>query len=129
VKFDAFDLWSGANFRLRAKKVDGFQSYEESVFDAPGPLDKSDDKLESVWKSEFSLLALVDPKKFPAYDDLKKRMEKVLGLTGSPSAPKTVEQAKASVAKMVKEDAPEPAPWDTSEGDDSMEYFQKLAES
>lgn len=129
AKFDAFDMWTGANFRLRAKSVEGYTNYDDSVFDTPGPLSSDDTKLEAIWKAEFSLKALIDPKKFPEYDELKKRLDKVLGTQGGSVAPKTVESAKPNVskAKPVEDDAP----WDTgsvaTEDDDSMEYFQKLA--
>jgi hypothetical protein len=85
-----------------------------------------DEELEKIWKSEHSLQSLVDDKEFKAYDDLKARLEKVLGLNGEPPVAKTtVEQMKAQPAKKVSEDAPwEP---DVSE-DDDMAYFSKLAD-
>ena len=120
-----FDLWEGANFKLRIRKVDGYQNYDKSEFESASALFEDDDKLEKVWKSEHSLQELVSDKEFKSYDDLKKRLDKVLGAADVPKT--TVEQAKASApkAKPVAEDAPfEPS----LDEDDDMAYFSKLAD-
>jgi len=120
-----FDLWEGANFKLRIRKVDGYQNYDKSEFESASALFEDDDKLEKVWKSEHSLQELVSDKEFKSYDDLKKRLDKVLGAADVPKT--TVEQAKASApkAKPVAEDAPfEPS----ADEDDDMAYFSKLAD-
>jgi len=122
-----FDMWKGANFKLKIRKVEGYQNYDKSEFDTPAPLLNDDDELEKIWKSEFSLQELISDKEFKSYDELKKRLDKVLGLNGE--APRTtVEQVKAKTF-----DAPKPAaedsPFkdDTSDEDD-LSYFAKLAE-
>jgi hypothetical protein len=75
---------------------------------------------------------LVGDKEFKSYDDLKGRLDKVLGLNGAVIAPKTtVEQIKEDnrvirdnpAAKPVVSRAPE-----VTEDDDDMAYFSKLAE-
>ena len=46
-----FDFWTGANFKLRAKKVAGYPNYDSSEFQSPATLDELDDaQLESIWK-------------------------------------------------------------------------------
>ena len=106
------------------RKVDGYQNYDKSEFESASPLSKDDDELEAIWKKEHSLQELVADKEFKSYDDLKKRLDKVLGAADVPKT--TVEQAKASgPAKKTSEDAPwEP---DITE-DDDMAYFSKLAD-
>jgi hypothetical protein len=122
-----FDLWKGANFKLKITKVAGYQNYDKSEFESPSALLQDDDKLEQIWKSEHSLQALVSDKEFKSYDDLKGRLEKVLGATEAPKT--TVETIKASApAKKVTEDAPwEPEPSLETE-DDDMSYFSRLAD-
>ena len=44
-----FDLWAGANFKLKIVKKDGFWNYDKSEFDSPNPLLEDDDALEAVW--------------------------------------------------------------------------------
>jgi gp32 DNA binding protein like len=121
--FNPFDLWSGANFKLKITKVAGYQNYDKSEFASPAPLLDDDAKLEAIWKSEFSLKELTADKEFKSYDDLKARLEKVLGLNGEePVAKTTVETLKSTPRK------PEPEPELVTEDDDDLAYFAKLAE-
>lgn len=120
-----FDLWKGANFKLKITKVAGYQNYDKSEFESPSALSTDDAELERIWKSELSLQELVADKEFKTYDVLKTRLEKVLGLNGETAAPKTtVEQMKAQPKKVVSDDGP---PWEEA-ADDDMAYFSKLAE-
>ena len=119
-----FDLWVGANFKLKIRKVEGYQNYDKSEFESPSPLLSDDEKLEAIWKKEYSLKEFLAPENFKSYDELKARLDKVLGLDGSPVVAKTtVEQAKAMPRK--------PAPAEDAgiaEDDDDLAYFSKLAE-
>ena len=118
-----FDLWKGANFKLKITKVAGYQNYDKSEFMSPAPLSDDDSELERIWKSEHSLAVLTDDKEFKSYDELKARLDKVLGA----EAPKTtVETLKAAAPKAkVSEDAP----WEPeSSEDDDLAYFSKLAD-
>ena len=119
-----FDLWKGANFKLKITKVAGYQNYDKSEFMSPSALLGDDDELEKIWKSEFSLAELTADKEFKSYDDLKARLDKVLGATEMPKT--TVETIKAAAPKTkVAEDAP----WEPeATEDDDMAYFSKLAE-
>ena len=121
--FNPFDLWSGANFKLKITKVAGYQNYDKSEFASPSPLLNDDAKLEEIWKSEFGLKDLTADKEFKSYDDLKARLEKVLGLNGEePVAKTTVETLKSTPRKA------EPEPEIVTEDDDDLAYFAKLAE-
>ena len=118
-----FDLWKGANFKLKIRKVEGYQNYDKSEFESPSALLDDDDELEKVWKSEHSLSELIADKEFKTYDALKDRLEKVLGLNGEkPVTRTTVEQMKAAPKKPAAE--PDMAMAD----DDDMAYFAKLAQ-
>ena len=120
-----FDLWKGANFKLKITKVAGYQNYDKSEFTSAAPLSENDEELERIWKSESALSELVADKEFKSYEFLKTRLEKVLGLNDDGDAPRartTVEQAKAAPKKPVAFDAP------SEDDDDDMAYFSKLAE-
>ena len=120
-----FDLWKGANFKLKIRKVEGYQNYDKSEFDSPSALLDDDDALEKIWQGEHSLQNLISDKEFKSYDELKKRLDKVLGLNGE--APKTtVEQVKAKEFSAPKKAVDEVEP-DLAE-DDDLSYFSKLAE-
>ena len=79
---DPFNFWKGADFKLKIRKVDGYWNYDKSEFAAPATLaDFDDEKLESIWKEGYSLAEFEDSKNFKSYEDLKKRLDLVLGRT------------------------------------------------
>jgi len=136
-----FDLWSGANFKMKIRKVEGYQNYDKSEFEKPSALFDDDDKLEKVYSQEHDLNEFTAPDKFKSYDDLKKRLVYVLGMnqptkrqdpevaqeeatwererSGDYSTPAaTPEPAVASAASSSSDDE-----------DDSLSYFAKLVNS
>lgn len=78
-----FDLWDGANFRLKIRQFEGYANYDKSEFESASALFDDDDKLEAVWKQAHSLQELLDPKNFKTYDELQAKLHKVLGIVGS----------------------------------------------
>lgn len=120
-----FDLWEGANFKLKIRKVDGYWNYDKSEFESPSQLADSDDALERIYKSEYSLADFTASDNFKSYDELKKRLNDVLNTSTAPvgTAEDFMESAPAPTFKS--EPAPEPAV--VEEEDDAMSYFQKLA--
>jgi hypothetical protein len=126
-----FDLWEGANFKLKIRKVEGYQNYDKSEFESPSPLSQDEDDLEKIWKSEHALSEFLSEKNFKSYDELKVRLNKVLGLEGEvavatakPSAPITA-SASPSKPKPTVESS---KPWADDEDDEGISYFEKLAE-
>lgn len=77
--FNPFDLWDGATFKLKIRKFEGYRNYDKSEFDDPAPLFDDDDKLEAVYKKILPLAEFIDPKNFKSYDELKARLNLVLG--------------------------------------------------
>ena len=75
-----FDFWAGANFKLKIRRVEGYQNYDKSEFDNASPLFDDDDKLEKIYNSLHDLSEFTTPDKFKSYDDLKKRLVYVLGM-------------------------------------------------
>jgi hypothetical protein len=129
-----FDLWAGANFKLKIRNVEGYRNYDKSEFDKQGPLDADDSKLEGIWKKEHSLSAFLDASNFKSYDELQAKLMKVLG--------EDVSGARASAAKKAEDqDLPwdeEPAPKQKAaaapkqaavedDDDESLEFFKNLA--
>ena len=149
--FNPFDFWTGADFKLRMKKVAGYPNYDSSEFQPPSTLDGLDDaQLESIWKRQYELQPLIAPDQFKSYEDLKKRLDAVLNLKSSgsvaesaPRTPEAVVSSKPSFsAPRVSEDTvgatkeenvvsqPE-ASSSNEEGEgeeDVLDYFRKLAE-
>ncbi len=81
---DPFDFWQGANFKLKAKNVAGYRNYDSSEFARSSALLDDDDAMEGIWKKQYSLSELVANDQFKTYDELKKRMNYVLGNKGTP---------------------------------------------
>lgn len=137
---DPFDLWNGANFRLRVKKVAGYPNYDDSVFEPPSALlDGDDDKLEALWKTEHSLQELVSRDKFKSPEELEKRLNYVLGSKPISQSVREQEEeleplAQSSESDIMKEleesysRSKSSMVEETDEDeDDAMAYFSKLA--
>ena len=126
-----FDLWTGANFRIKIRKVGGYTNYDKSEFDSSKALLDDDNKLEKIWKSQYALLPLVDASNFKSYDELKTRLNEVLGgdIRSSAPATKTAEDfSEDLVEKKPSIKSKKPAD-DDMEETDALSYFQKLAEN
>lgn len=112
-----FDLWEGANFRLRIKKGDsGFRNYDSSKFDDPAPLFDDDKKMEDVWKQCNPLAEIVAPDKFKSYDELKAKLLRVIGNDRTVNEP--------TAAPIKNKTKPDP----TEDDDDDLSAFKKLME-
>jgi hypothetical protein len=76
---DPFDFWQGANFKLKAKNVAGYRNYDSSEFATPSALLDDDDAMEAIWKNQYSLSEFLSPDQFKSYEELKTRLDAVLG--------------------------------------------------
>ena len=129
---DPFDFWQGANFKLKAKNVAGYRNYDSSEFSAVSSLLDDDDALEALWKKQFSLAEIVAPEQFKTYEELKKRLEYVLGSKRPAQDPEVFDEDddRGEAEELVT--AAVSAPTTTStvdkEEDDALSYFAKLAE-
>ncbi|WLW37313.1 single-stranded DNA-binding protein [Synechococcus phage S-RS29] len=144
---DPFNFWSGADFKLKIRKVDGYWNYDKSEFAAPGVLGGfDDDKLETIWKEAYSLADFEDTKNFKSYEQLQARLNLVLGKT-APS-PRVDESEEAVFDTPIgggfndsditpskswgqevsdfREKAVAASP--VEDEDDTLSYFAKLAE-
>ena len=124
---DPFDFWQGANFKLKAKNVAGYRNYDSSEFTAVTPLLDDDDALEAVWKKESSLKEFVEADQFKTYEDLKKRLEYVLG-SKRPTSSIEEEDTDRGAAEELVTAAVSTTPSSVNEDDDTLSYFQKLAD-
>ena len=138
---NAFDFWQGANFKLKAKNVAGYRNYDSSEFANPAPLLDDDDALEAVWKKQYSLAELVAPDQFKTYDELKKRLDSVLGAKSSVRLDEEVDDeddTRGSVRELdddlrqelssLKPTRRAAAVEDDEDEEDTLSYFAKLAE-
>ena len=129
---DPFNFWKGADFKLKIRKLDGYWNYDKSEFAAPATLgDFSDDKLEKIWEQSYSLAEFEAPKNFKSYEDLKKRLDLVLGKS---AAPAVVDESQEEVTPQnwgkevsdFREKAVAASP--VSDSEDTLSYLAQLAE-
>ena len=133
---NVFDLWEGADFKLRMRKLSGYANYDESTFLEPSPLVGGEENaLLEIVGTQTKLAEFIAPDQFKSYDELSKKLAQVLDDS---------EVNVAQTAAAVEEDsyvaptppskpAPEPkaAPAASTSGDDDdmMSYFQNLAQN
>ena len=124
---NVFDLWEGADFKLRMRKVDGYPNYDQSTFLEPAAITEDEDKLLSIVNSQHKLTEFLDRKNFKTYEELSRKLASVLDAGGSmtptaasiaddedePRQVKTVSKPKVSISQDDDEEA--------------MSYFKKIA--
>jgi hypothetical protein len=125
-----FDMWEGANFKIKIRNVEGYRNYDKSEFDAPSPVSDDDAELEALWKKEHSLKEFTDPKNFKSYDELKAKLNKVLNLDGMSAKPATRavdrdEEEEAPAPKLPQKQVKKLAAVDDE--DEDINFFKKLA--
>ena len=123
-----FDLWEGADFKLKIRNVEGFRNYDKSELDVPAPLFDEDEQLEQVWKSQNALLEFTNPTNFKTYEELQTKLNRVLGLDGA----QVNTTAESSFDSEPPAEIPEAAPavqpeLAASDDDESLDFFKKLA--
>jgi hypothetical protein len=136
---DPFDFWQGANFKLKAKNVAGYRNYDSSEFARPDALLDDDEAMEAAWKKEYSLAELVAADQFKTYDELKLRLDYVLGNKGTPRLQQDEDledesEGRGPVKDLTDDIRNELESLPTSrtvteeDEDDTLSYFAKLAE-
>ena len=144
-----FDFWEGADFKLKARSVEGYRNYDKSEFSSPAVVTSpdgealSDEQLEAIWNQQNSLQEIIDPKNFKSYNELKAKLYKVLALDGSSHAPThTAEDDDVGAMNFTPsfgaKEAPQleeaSSPLETSgtssndDDDDTLDFFKGLAE-
>ena len=120
-----FDFWDGANFKLKIRKVDGYWNYDKSEFETPSALG-DDSMVEGVWKKQYSLKEFTASTNFKSYEELKTRLDAVL--SGTVSVGNVTDKITDEPVAAPKIDT-KPVEAKQDDGDDTMDYFQKLANS
>jgi len=127
-----FDFWEGANFKLKVRKVAGFINYDKSEFESTSSVyDGDDSKLEELWKTQYALSEFTDPTNFKSYDELKAKLDKVVGndirSTGDNFARAEEVTSPPKSDASSSSAAEEPVDEEDGESGDALSYFEKLA--
>ena len=129
-----FDMWEGANFKLKIRNVEGYRNYDKSEFAKQTSLLEGDDsKLESVYDQMYDLSEFTDPANYKTYDELKTKLSSILGEVAGMGAATMAQTAQMN--DPVEAPAPQRIEPVTAENikveddDDTLSYFAKLAEA
>tara|TARA_R110002096_G_scaffold413387_2_gene614182 strand:+ start:979 stop:1872 length:894 start_codon:yes stop_codon:yes gene_type:complete len=122
-----FDFYSGADFKLKIRQVEGYRNYDKSEFSSQTEfLGGDDDELETVWNKQHSLQEFIAPDQFKSYAELETRLVRVLGLSGSVSAPTVAVDNTVEEAPMMQ--AVKASTAEEEDVDESLSFFEKLAD-
>ncbi len=131
-----FDMWEGADFKLKIRNVEGYRNYDKSEFAAPSAIMDNDEALEKLWKTQHSINEFIAPDNFKSYDELKQKLYSVLALDNpqaesevvAPVAPAPI-AATAAAATIQETDIASSFTPSSDADDESLSFFQKLAEN
>ncbi len=138
-----FDFWAGANFKLKIRRVEGYQNYDKSEFSSQSALFDDDERLEKIYESLYDINEFIAPDKFKSYEELKTRLDTVLGNNQPTRRPVVEEELEreddgrgSTVGTQYEPSTPAvPEPVlatgsdESEEEDDSLSYFSKLVNS
>lgn len=127
-----FDIFSGANFRLRMRQLESYPSYDKSEFEGESELCAGDeDKMLSALNSRRDLKEFIGKNNFKTYEELSRRLAEVLDQDAAPvvSASGLAEKVKTMESAQIKS-APALTPRSViEEDDDVMNYFKSISEA
>ena len=127
-----YDFWEGADFKIKIRKVEGWVNYDKSEFSKPAALFEGDEtRLEEIYSKIYSLQDFLQPENYKSYDELKMKLNRVLGVQVAEepmpsvmdSAP-TQQAPTMTTAQAESMGTSEPA---QADDDDTLSYFAKLA--
>ena len=122
-----YDFWEGADFKLKIRKVEGWVNYDKSEFSAQSSLFDGDEaRLNEVYGQLYALQDFLDPKNYKTYDELKAKLNRVLGVDAGVSMEAPAPAPVVEALSFAAESAPVADTADSDE-DDTLSYFAKLA--
>ena len=122
-----FDFWKGANFKLKIRKVDGFWNYDKSEFEGVSPIADNDDNIKAIWEKQHPLKPFLEASNFKSYEELKEKLHRVITGSKITDSVENVDLPSTS-ASTVKSSDSAPIATASDSGDDTLDYFSKLAE-
>ena len=115
-----FDLWEGANFKIKMRQLDGFPNYDKSEFTEVCPLVGDEKELEEVWNQQYSLTEITEEKNFKNYAELEARFNTVIAHSNH-------SDGTSEFVGTIEESTGDPVA-SGEKADNTLDYFKKLAE-
>jgi hypothetical protein len=133
-----FDMWEGADFTIKIRKVEGYPNYDASSFKSPSAISQDEAYLEDLYNKQHDMSEWTNPTNYKSYEELQKRLNLVLGETTANSAQGRVQQSmelddeipqfenRSASAPDYRSAEPQNIP-SAEDEDDIMAQFAKLA--
>ena len=135
---NVFDLFEGANFKIRMRTVESYPNYDQSAFAESTPVAPSDEAIVTIANKQVKLGEFIEAKNFKSYEELKTKLDSVLSGDGQVPTAEQLTNEPLSVAEPKSfPSAPPPnvggmtitkAPEINEDDDDVMSFFQKIAD-
>lgn len=123
---DPFDMWNGANFRVRSTKKDGYINYDSSSFATPSAISNDDSVLQKIYESEYDLREFTSTENFRSYDELKKMHSKAIGKSAASKIATDFDEYEDNVP-LPETKISGSSKQSDDEDEDVLSYFQRLA--
>ena len=125
---NVFDLWEGANFKLRMRKVEGYPNYDQSTFSEPCPVAESDEEILDIVNKQYRLGEFLDPVNFKSYDELSTKLQSILNATSQSMTAESMEEDSAPWTEPSVPSAKKVVVQSDDDDDDAMSFFKKIAQ-
>lgn len=77
---DPFDLYDGANLEIRLKQTKQGWEYDGTKFQSPSAIiEETEQAFNELMSKVYPLKEFIDVKSFPSYDEMQKRLVRVIG--------------------------------------------------
>jgi hypothetical protein len=136
---NVFDMFEGANFIIKVKKVGGQNNYDDSSFQQCSPLSKNDEELEKIYNSMYDLNEFKGTDKIKSYEELKELFNNMMSAENNSTVEDAVKKetystSKSSIVESVEDNTiPEDNGVDVFNGTNQQEqstdvddYFSNL---
>lgn len=127
---NVFDLWEGADFKLRQRKVEGYANYDQSTFMEPSAVGDDEDAILEVMGKVYDLKEFIDRKNFKTYEELSRKLESVLNGSVTPAVTaESMDDTPQPEAKKVVKPTTKKVSVAAETDDDAaaMSFFKKIA--
>jgi len=129
VAVNPFDLWTGADFKLKIRNVDGYWNYDKSEFSDSATLGNfDDDQLEKIYNKIYDLAEFSADSNFKTYEELQKRLNIVVNTAPAPKIDRETYESEEDEAIMETPQTVTSRSVVADDEDDTLSYFARLAE-
>ena len=98
-----FDMWEGANYKLKIRQVEKQTNYDSSEFDVASQFLPTDAEMEIVYGQQYTLKEIISTDKFKPYVELETRFNRVEGGSKSTKTAETIDEPEGGKTEKVAE--------------------------